>query len=134
MSPFLDGGVGLDPTLANALVPGPESVVHSSGPVVPCVTPKVSFSTLARASGPISPKELARLLHGHKHAAAGPRRSYQCALKQVVDSLADHVPLDPNAPLRKHEREAVQAYARMPLRVSDWVRRQRPVRRMEPWL
>jgi hypothetical protein len=75
-------------------------------------TPTITLSTLARAMGPLSPAMLTRLLAGHKHHAMGPRRSYQCAREQAIALLTDGTTLNPDAPLRSHERDAVKAMVR----------------------
>jgi hypothetical protein len=88
--------------------------------------PTVTFSTLAKAMGTTSLAALVRLLKGHKYDLAGPRRSYQSARRQAVRLLADKVPLDAGATLRPHERDAIEAMLRVPLRTPEWVRAVRP--------
>lgn len=106
-----------------------------SGSLVPTqiTHPTVTFSTLAKAMGPIRPTALARLLHGHKYPTQGPRRAYQVARKQAVDLLVDKSPLDPEAPLRAYERDAVRALSRVRLYVPEWLRATRPSTRPEIW-
>ncbi len=95
--------------------------------------PTISFSTLAKAMGPIRPTALAKLLHGHKYPTSGPRRAYQTARKQAVNLLVDNAPLDPEAPLRPYERDAVRALSRLPIQLPDWLRAARPSTRPEIW-
>jgi hypothetical protein len=114
----------------------PEAPITENPPAFPKldpVIPRVTLSTLARAMGPTRPAQLARLLQGHKYAESGPRRSYQCAVKQITDSLVDGVPVNPDAPLRKHERDAIKSYLRAPLPLPKLARAVRPKRRSH-WL
>jgi hypothetical protein len=97
------------------------------------VTPTVSLGTIARAMGPISPRALARLLHGHKYKNAGAIRSYQTARRQAVDFMVDGVPLDPSEPMREHEREAVRAMMLTQL-VLPWGRAARPPKDAPKWV
>jgi hypothetical protein len=94
--------------------------------------PRITLSTLARAMGPISPAALARLLRGHKLRSEGPRRSYQLACRQAVELFTDGTPLNSDAPLRTHERDAVRAMQRMRLRIPAWLRAVRPTTRLPP--
>src|SRR5688572_2366061 len=89
--------------------------------------PIVSFSSLAKAMNGMSPLGLAALLAGHKHRSMGPRRSYQDARRQAMDFFVDGVPLDPDAPLRSHEREAVRALQASKPRLPRWIRAHRPI-------
>jgi hypothetical protein len=88
--------------------------------------PTVTFSTLAKAMGPTSLRALVRLLEGHKYDRAGPRRSYQNARRQAIELFADDVALRPGDELRRHEREAITAMARVPLPTPSRVRPIRP--------
>lgn len=98
----------------------------SAAEVLPTPTPTVSLSTLAKAAGPISPVALTRLLRGHKYQAPGPRRSYQNARRQAISLLVDKAQLDPDAPLRAHERDVLRAMARTQLPLPPWIRATRP--------
>jgi hypothetical protein len=95
--------------------------------------PTITLSTLAKAMGPISPRELGRLLEGHKYPSIAPARSYQNARQQAIDLLVDKKPPDDDVPLRTHERDAVRALTRMLPVVSPWVRAKRPSPRAIPW-
>lgn len=98
--------------------------------------PMVSLSVLAKAMGAMSPSGLARLLKPFKSRASseGPRRSYQLARKQAIDCLVDGKPLDPDAPLRSHEREAVRALSRVWLDVPSHVRARRAPSGVARWV
>ncbi|AKU94692.1 hypothetical protein AKJ09_01356 [Labilithrix luteola] len=95
--------------------------------------PSVSFSTLAKVMGPLAPEALARLLRAHKYPTGGAMRSYENARKQAIDFLVDGTPLDPNGALRPHEREVVEAMARVNPKVPEWVRAVRPNPRADVW-
>lgn len=97
-------------------------------------TPRVTLSTLAKAMGPIAPRDLAKLLEAHKYPAAGPIRSYQTARRQAVDYLVDGLPFDATAPMRSYEREVVAKMMRLPPRVPEWSRGIRPSTQPSPWL
>lgn len=95
--------------------------------------PRITLSTLARAMGPITSDRLGRLLRGHKYRRPGPIRSYQNARRQGILHLTARAPLDPDAPLRSHEREAVHALARMRLPLPEEVRATRPATHAPAW-
>ena len=71
--------------------------------------PRVSFSTLAKLMGPSTPVKVAGLLREHKYPSHGPKLSYRTARQQLIDLAVSQVPLNPLAPTRKHEREAINA-------------------------
>jgi hypothetical protein len=95
--------------------------------------PTVTLSTLAKAMGPISPRELGVLLAGHKRPSAPRARSYQSARRQAIELLVDKKPLDETVALRTHERDALRALARMNPSVESWIRAKRPSPRGIPW-
>jgi len=97
------------------------------------VRPRITLATLARAMGPMTPMALEGLLRANKERAPGPARSYQRARSQAVDFLVDKKPFDPDAPLRKHERDAVRALVRCPPRMPEWVRAKRCGRESVLW-
>lgn len=83
----------------------------SAGSTAP---PSVSFSTLAKVMGPLSPVALASRLRAHKYPTDGPKRSYQNALRQAVEHFVNGTSLNPLAAnLRSHEQDAVAALAAM---------------------
>ncbi len=96
-------------------------------------TPTVSFSTLAKIMGQISPVALASKLRDHKFPSEGMKRSYQNALKHAVDHLTTGIQLDPQSPgLRSHEQEAIAALATMGLSLPSGAQALRP-RRGPQW-
>jgi hypothetical protein len=81
-------------------------VIAISNPTVP---PRVSFSTLARLMGPITPAKQMSLLRDHKYPTDGPKRSYQNAREQLVRHLVSGAALAPNAVgLRPYETNVLE--------------------------
>lgn len=117
-----------------ALARGP-LMLGAPGPPQRIVTvPTISFSTLAKAMGPMPLTTLATRLRGHKYPSDGPKRSYQNALRQAVAMFVDGTPLDPMASdLRSHEREAVSALASMAVNVPKGFTASRPNTRIGTW-
>lgn len=104
------------------------------GTTPPAVTtPRVSFSTLAKIMGAATPIAQARLLRGHKYPTDGPKRSYQGVRNQMVGYAVDGRPIDPNANLRPHERDAVIAMSQHPVRIPKGMTCTRPSTRAPYW-
>jgi hypothetical protein len=96
--------------------------------------PTVSFSTLAKVMGALSPLALVSRLRAHKYPHEGPKRSYQKAVRQAVDHLVLGSLIDPAAPgLRAHEEEALSALAKMNTSLPLGVTARRPSTHGPTW-
>lgn len=93
---------------------------------VPKGMPRITLSTLAKAMGPTPLAQIARLVKDHKDAAPGPRRSYQTARKQAIQWMVDGAAFDIHEGLRSHEREALQALAKVNLDLPYEIYAERP--------
>ena len=96
--------------------------------------PSISFSTLARACGAITPSDLVTLLRGHKLRTTGAARGYQAARVQAIDFLVEGIPFAPEKVTRPHEREVIARMARSRPRLPRWARAVRPSTRGPAWM
>lgn len=96
-------------------------------------SPVVSFSTLAKLMGPVTPVKWGALLRDHKYPSDGPKRSYQNAQLQMIAHAVSQTPFNPHSKLRSWEMEVIQAMMSLGVPVPVGATSSRPSTRAPHW-
>lgn len=96
--------------------------------------PQVSFSTLAKMMGAMTPVAAASTLRGHKYPTLGPKLSYRNARQQLIDYAVAQKPFSPHSGLRQHELDAVQALQQFGVQLPAGCTFSRPPTHAPHWL